>query len=101
MGPFEKQIEANFTETAVVEASRHAVPSVGDRVQYAKTFLRSIAAGPTDRMWFARGKLKSIAHTFGPGRELGVVEWEKDETGKTFPPKIMTTGLVKTGTNEG
>jgi len=101
MGPFEKQVEANFTEPAVVEASRHTVPSVGDRVMYAKSFLKIASTGPTDPVWFARGKLVSVKNLGGSGgRALGTVDWDS-MPGESFPPKIITTNLVKVGTNEG
>lgn len=45
---------------------------VGDKVGYAKPFLRSIHAGPTDTMWFERGVVDSI-HEYGRAATIAYV----------------------------
>lgn len=95
MGPFEKQIEAL------------SAPRVGMRVMYAKTFLRSIAASPTDFMWRARGTITRL-RPVGSRTTFAEIKWDDDlqgETGfgrgKDFPSRVNVLNLTKVGTNEG
>jgi len=61
----------------------------GDRVAYAKHFLKCIFAGPTDEMWHRRG---TIVSTEG---NIAKVLWDGDHE----PVSVLTTNLAHPGPN--
>ena len=64
---------------------------VGDEVGYKRSFLKSIACGPTDDMWRARGeivKIKRLGDT-----QLATLKWNMPD----IPEKVNVANLAKVG----
>ncbi len=65
---------------------------VGDKVGYSATWLKSIAAGPTDELWFYRGVIVSL-RTVAPRFIIASVKWNNEKESR-----VNVANLAKPGT---